>query len=123
MVVANTSGDEASLPRSAAASFRIGLVSRRLTLALPQLIEVGEGPAERAIGGEPKAMGAMLLVGRVGHGAQGVVFRIQFGRRHNIVALVVGNVGSAMINFHGIILHGGWKIINSDSIKFGFKII
>jgi hypothetical protein len=40
------------------------------------LVKGVEGLANRAIAGEQKAMGAMFLLGRGGHGAKGVIFLI-----------------------------------------------
>ena len=45
-------------------------------------------------------MSPMLVIRRLGHRAKGVILRVQWGGGHDIIALIVRNMGSALRYFH-----------------------
>lgn len=67
---------------------------------VPDSIQLGKRTAKRAVGCQQAAIRSMIFIGRLGDGTKGFKFSVQFYRRHNIIAHVVGDMRNHLFCFH-----------------------
>jgi len=68
-------------------------------------VQRGQGLAERTIHREQKTVSAVLFFRGISHGAQGIVFNIQLGRRNNVITQVIRDMGSTLNRIHKFRIH------------------
>ena len=93
-----------------------------LASVLTNHVKFGERFANGTINGEQQAMSAVVLICRFRQSAKDVIFVVEPGGRHNIIAHVVGNMPEGFVFFHGFqMITRFFKTINGDYSCFGFK--
>ncbi len=68
--------------------------------SVPNRVQPGKRTAKRAVGRQQAAIRSMIFIGRFGHGTKGFKFLVQFYRRYNIIAHVVGDMRNQLFCFH-----------------------